>query len=358
MSEYIPPELIPTILARLPSDDVLRCTSVCKSWYDIITSPSFTSSHLKHSSPNQESRLLVKHTNEAEQQFYNLYHDDQTCDKIADLNCQQVKGNFGIVGSFNGLLCLTEFNKKILLWNPSIRKLFILPKPRVIYPSPSIGFSYIPETNDYKIVRVSGDDPLDYQGGDPFLQVEIYELSKNSWHYIDVGDFSYQPVSGRIGSFLNGSLHWVAEVYNGVDFDRLIVSLDMKYEKFGTLMLPSCLGNSISCVTTVFKESLCAVQITDFSCNIWAMNEYGVADSWRMQFKVDTKEHGLSRPLYVRDNGQIVFTNIHRYLVSYDSRSNQVTNIGGCEKKVDPDVTCYMESLVLIKSSTQNQEEV
>jgi F-box interacting protein len=221
----------------------------------------------------------------------------------------------------------------------------MLPEPGVIYRNPAIGFSYIPETNDYKIVRVSGEDQE--------IQVEIYELSKNSWHYVDVGDFSYDLECGHIEGFLNGSLHWVGEDFNGVDFDELIVSLDMKNEKFGSLMLPSCLTKPVHFVST-FKESLCVVEYTGFCYNILVMKEYGVAHSWAMQFKVDRKEHGLSEksePIYVRDNGQIVFTDIHGYLVSYDSTSNQVTNIGECGKKVVPCVTSYMESLVLIKSS-------
>ena len=35
------------ILLRLDAEDLLRCKSVCKSWYSFISSPYFVKAHLK-----------------------------------------------------------------------------------------------------------------------------------------------------------------------------------------------------------------------------------------------------------------------------------------------------------------------
>jgi hypothetical protein len=87
MSDYIPPELLPNILARLSVDDAVRCTSVCKSWYSLITCPSFVSSHLNLSSPYHEPRLLVRYCKYGKFRLsYCLHRDNQTFDEIAKLD--------------------------------------------------------------------------------------------------------------------------------------------------------------------------------------------------------------------------------------------------------------------------------
>ncbi|KAK6134391.1 hypothetical protein DH2020_031880 [Rehmannia glutinosa] len=47
MADYLCEGIIINILHRLPVKTLLRCTSVCKSWYSLITAPEFISSHLK-----------------------------------------------------------------------------------------------------------------------------------------------------------------------------------------------------------------------------------------------------------------------------------------------------------------------
>ncbi|KAI8537350.1 hypothetical protein RHMOL_Rhmol09G0017000 [Rhododendron molle] len=90
-----------------------------------------------------------------------------------------------IIASCNGLLCLfmlsrvrLGYSRVLLLWNPSIKKFKILPKPRFQSRSPyeqAYGFALIPRAKDYKVVRLINDRVE----GSP--KVEICTLSTNSW---------------------------------------------------------------------------------------------------------------------------------------------------------------------------------
>ncbi|KAM7497593.1 hypothetical protein LguiA_022007 [Lonicera macranthoides] len=138
--DYIPPELLIDILTRLPVKTLLRYTSVSKSWHSLITSPSFIATHLNNQRNlnNQTPFLLFRH-------------------------CTQVEANEDpwIVGTCDGLVCLSS-SDIVALWNPSLRKSLILPKPSLqshgLIPRDirtCIGFGIHPVTNDCKIVRLT-----------------------------------------------------------------------------------------------------------------------------------------------------------------------------------------------------------
>ncbi|KAI8006911.1 F-box protein [Camellia lanceoleosa] len=135
MSDYIPRELLIDILTRLPAETLVRSTLVSKSWYSLITSPSFISHHLNRtiSNPNN-THLLLRYCTEdpIEQEYYSLRLDDpitNTFNEYAKLKfpftC--IDPPFGIVGSCNGLICISDdqacYNHEMFLWNPLIRSL-------------------------------------------------------------------------------------------------------------------------------------------------------------------------------------------------------------------------------------------
>ena len=88
-----------------------------------------------------------------------------------------------LVGSCNGLLCLTDSwryslgNNAIYLWNPSIRKYKRLPGTCLSYSDCfELGFVYDFQNNDYKVVRISQPSSK----GMPPLQFEVYTLRLDS----------------------------------------------------------------------------------------------------------------------------------------------------------------------------------
>ena len=48
-------DVVEDILVQLNVNDLLRCKSVCKSWYSLISSPRFVKAHLKTTYVNNDS---------------------------------------------------------------------------------------------------------------------------------------------------------------------------------------------------------------------------------------------------------------------------------------------------------------
>ncbi|KAM7497594.1 hypothetical protein LguiA_022008 [Lonicera macranthoides] len=196
--DYIPPELLIDILTRLPVKTLLQYTRVSKSWHSLITSPSFITTHLNNQRNlnNQTPFLLFWH-------------------------CTEVEANQDprIVGTCDGLVCLSS-SDIVALWNPSLRKSLILPKPSIqshgLIPRDirsCIGFGIHPVTNDYKIVR------LTYLRSDRVLV----------------------PAE----AFLNGVVHWAGRkpkyIFNKScsSLRTVIMSFDMRNDALGFVRLVS-----------------------------------------------------------------------------------------------------------------------
>ncbi|KAK6134423.1 hypothetical protein DH2020_031855 [Rehmannia glutinosa] len=166
MADYLCEGIIINILHRLPVKTLLRCTSVCKSWYSLITAPEFISSHLKFAaaSPFLLLRRCIRNS-----EGYDLFSDDELLTPHAKLEFpfRSINSFLTIVGSCNGVLCLSDdrvyYMHTIILWNPCVKKSIILPKPNPIYNSygtfaQSLGFGFDPVSSDYKVVF--GEMPL------------------------------------------------------------------------------------------------------------------------------------------------------------------------------------------------------
>ncbi|GJU00829.1 probable DNA helicase MCM8 isoform X2 [Tanacetum coccineum] len=173
MSEHVI-DLVEDILLRLDAEDLLRCKSVCKSW---------------------------------------LWH---------------------IVGSSNGLVCVTPVEDQVLVTNPSTREVRKLP------PAPRIpnfvmdrqylcwGFGHDLSTDDYKVV-------MGTTLGKAGTLFRLFSLKSNTWKVI--AQINYKlVVSSRFGFLYNGALHWFMKVCNTKK--RVILSFDLSREEFKEIPKP------------------------------------------------------------------------------------------------------------------------
>ncbi|KAL7185300.1 hypothetical protein ACSBR2_027266 [Camellia fascicularis] len=171
MSDYPPEEVwIHNILSTLPIKTLLRCTSVCKSWYSLITSPSFISTHLNRNKQQDPPLLLLSHCSEhPRKEHFSIHHDNPTLDDYAELDFpfHSVNWYFRIVGSCNGVVCLSDDD-------------------RVTYVEDDDGFDIVPP------------------------EVELYSLSRGCWQSIsDCGVQSIIPErSPQV--YISGAVHWIA----------------------------------------------------------------------------------------------------------------------------------------------------
>ncbi|XP_059663115.1 F-box protein At3g07870-like [Cornus florida] len=361
MSVYVPPDLLIQILRRLPVKSLIRFTSVCKSWYFLITNPNFITTHLNQtiaSNKNQNRPLLLRYYNkDDEKEHYTLRHDDETFSRFLELEfpfkCQL--GYVRIVGSCNGLLCLSDDffanTNGIFLWNPSIRQSLVLPAPNKPE-SPHmfvLGFGVDIATNDYKVVRLvyCKQYPLHYEYPPT---VEIYTVSSGLWRSLGTPGPSYGMVELLWSqAFVNGAVHWIAFNPAGGGHN-LIVSFDMGNEVFSKIMLPDALAgeHQSNLYITVVGECLSVFRYGIGSCCIWVMKEYGVVKSWTELVTVNLPG-ATDRTLGLRKNGEVLLSTTEKILASYDPKTQQIKDLGIQGNRRSLYVDTYMETLVLLK---------
>ncbi|OMP03626.1 hypothetical protein COLO4_10296 [Corchorus olitorius] len=125
MSDYsnLPQELLLEILVRLPVQDLVKSTAVCKSWNSVIKNPNFISTHLgKTISSTNSRRLLLFRLCSMEKrrviEKYSLRLDNENVDEYKQLHFPSNK--FRSVGTCS-LVVGTCNGKAIRLPEPSVR---------------------------------------------------------------------------------------------------------------------------------------------------------------------------------------------------------------------------------------------
>ncbi|XP_050260644.1 putative F-box protein At2g02030 isoform X2 [Quercus robur] len=313
MWDFLPPEILPNILLRLPTKSIVKFTCVCKTWRSLIRSPDFISAHLKLSNCNQPLLLfrfcsdwlkdamfsMERDTHEIE--VYKLYCDNQDFNEHTrfdfPFHTQAHGAPFGVVGTCNGLVCVMGdgFSRRIILWNPCVRMFVELPKPNVTSQwydgcDSSAGFGFDSKTNDYKVVRVVTlrDVWRNGWGASP-PKVEVYSLATGEWSMVTTA----LPCAVRHHDplpFVNGALHWVAlRRTNCNKYHNFITVLDLGDMVFSEIVLPilsddkddedeshirpfiSAYGNSLA---------LCQEGFHTLCVNVWLMKRYADSSSW------------------------------------------------------------------------------
>ncbi|CAI9784365.1 unnamed protein product [Fraxinus pennsylvanica] len=330
MSDFLPEGITINILKRLPIKPLICCMCVSRSWYTLITSPEFIATHLNFAiASNEGSPLLLLRRCIKKTERYDLYCDNLLFDRhfTLDFPFRSINPFFTIIGSCNGLLCLSDdrvfYMNTIIIWNPCVKKSVLLPKPNMVYNSygsfmQSFGFGFDPISKDYKVVRITY---TDFNGRLP--QIELYRLSMGVWEDISHLALKYIIHNRSRQIYINGVTHWIARYLDGND---LILSFDMRDEVFGEMILPARLAkdDSQKCKELViFRESLALVMCDESRVEycVWVMKEYGDVESWTKPFNVNLQDfgRGFMKPLWVRKDGEVLMVTKDGCLVSCDS---------------------------------------
>ncbi|PQQ18687.1 F-box protein CPR30-like [Prunus yedoensis var. nudiflora] len=300
---FFPEEIVREILLRLPAKSLIMCTAVCKSWSFLIKSCNFIDAHLSHKLSFQSNHqivdgcqvfLLENYTKFNLLSYYgdillpnpipNLALPGGGADYITELmNPPILKENtcFDRVQTRNGLICLTctEYDiagGDIFIWNPSIRRYVVLPRPNFIVYLKNYNidhyFGYDSHTNDYKVLRCV----INYS---ELVAVEIYSLARGSWKTLtasvptyfasDTWCFCYWVV-------VNDTLHWV-RTPEKKGKDMVIVSFDISTELFGEIMMPQGVRKPEyrDCNVRISKHkgSVALFVISQTQLHLWVMAE-------------------------------------------------------------------------------------
>ena len=257
-NNHLPDDIVFNILASLPVKSVIRFRCLCKSWDSSITSPNFISTHLKLNNHNHGARLLFLSSTRSsiDTQVICTVTCECTFDLISKIQLPLCLPPTRIVGSINGLLCLSKqyyyvpHSNHVYLWNPSIRKFKMISNTSSIlnttlFHSSATGLGYHSQTNDYKVVRIFCWPRLNQIAVSP-PQAEIYSLSLGSWRRLP-GLFRPGVIFHNIfdsslpAPFVSGALHWLAHVSKSEKEpwqQRCILTFDVNKDKFGLIPLP------------------------------------------------------------------------------------------------------------------------
>ncbi|XP_058006564.1 F-box protein CPR1-like [Hevea brasiliensis] len=374
MSDHLPQELLAEILSRLPVKSILICRCVSKTWYSLITNPSFIDDHLKKTAARNSGLLFFRYSTRElvwpfkENVRYLLYPDESfPANPVEELDCpfKGVKRIVNIVGSCNGVFCLSDdvygkYTEKAALWNPSFRKIVNIPCPNFTFTSygpyiHSLGFGFDSTTDDYKLVRIVYSH---FNFGEIRPFVEIYSLRSRGWRKVD-NNLKYVMLEGSTSAFLNGACHWVAIKEDGIS--EVIVSFALGEEVFGEMEVPDCLVKKyIFMDIAVFDGSLLLVPFMKFTTercfSVWMMKKYGVPGSWTKLFNISHSE-GIRRLVAFRQNGKVLLAKEDGELVFYDPKTEEIsaTEILGNSRSFYLDT--LVESLVLLDEANEFAEE-
>ncbi|GJS33822.1 F-box protein CPR1-like protein [Tanacetum coccineum] len=267
------------VLLRLTVKDVLRCKSVCKSWYSLISSPSFVKLHLKHVCKKEEknNKQLGNRRIALTSRYEKIGRNGSGC-HIPDE--WRNYATLDIEGSSNGLVCISSYDNRLSLTNPSTREFRKLHKPPILPKDGSYaqcyGFGYDSSADDYKLVMT-----ID-QRCDGTL-VQILSLKSNVWKVFGHVNYSFSHDT-EPGILFNGALHWFW--YNANDMEKVsIVSFDLAKEQFKEIPQPDDTRYvwSYDHELGIFEDHLCIfLKRNGRPYGIWVMKNYNVKQSWKL----------------------------------------------------------------------------
>ncbi|XP_026402658.1 F-box/kelch-repeat protein At3g06240-like [Papaver somniferum] len=235
-------EIYLEILLRVPVRSTFTCKCVCKTWFSIISNPSFVKMHLNLTIQRNNPTLMLKGCNDnSEDEFtnavYSIGYDTllspvtDSADDVFELDdpFKPLVNYVNLKGSCNGLLCLGYGNDSeefFCLWNPATKEIKIIPKSPTEYEdvhSEVFDFVYDWKTDDYKLIIL-----VIFEGDKDRCLVDVYSLASNSWRVNKPPPPYMFPFRREIGEIVNGALHWLCKTPDGCS--TLVISLDVSDE--------------------------------------------------------------------------------------------------------------------------------
>ncbi|KAF8030251.1 hypothetical protein BT93_E2639 [Corymbia citriodora subsp. variegata] len=324
MAAGLPVDLVTEILDRLPVKSLLRFRAVSRLWRFMIDSPEFAKSHLSRSFESTANlSLFLRHSS-------SLYFLDlgsvPGVPVVSEMNYPLMcySDQIRVLGSCNGLLCISNAADDVVVWNPSTRKHKFLPYSAVEVRRSSVfsvcvyGFGYDDNKDDYVLLRLVQlvTEPIE-------SEVSIYSLKDNAWRRLP--DMPYSLVYPRkMGVFVCRHLHWIMTQELVSDSANLLVAFDFRFENFKVVDQPKLIDNKLDMDVAVLGGCLClSINDNNMGVDVWIMKEYGLKESWNKLFSIPHSEVarplGFVRPLAYSPNGrQVLVRQDSKNLVWYD----------------------------------------
>ncbi|KAL6971097.1 hypothetical protein U1Q18_030779, partial [Sarracenia purpurea var. burkii] len=351
----LPEEIVAKILLRLPVKSLGRCKCVSKSWLSLISDSFFVKSHLNQAVSDADSGRFRIFTvpfhsidYESPSAFEDVDDDDRDNDALVDLDFLYRKPDefAEIVGSCNGLICLLYATNCFILWNLTTRDSRELPPPPSPSPDNTVkGFGCPSSLGDYMVVQAIP------TGNPNQFTFEIFSLKDNSWRRIE-GPREDILIWEKVGTFLNGALHWLGSSSDFLSEKTRLVSFDLEDLEFQEMSMPyldneSVQFHSLAAINGCLSLLSCA---NDWDVGVWVMKEYGVSASWTRVLVLPRDdfeyfESGYLAPVCFTKNGEVIINVDGMTLVRYSPEEKTTKDLNNFNED-GFEWLVYVESLV------------
>ncbi|XP_055805753.1 F-box protein At3g07870-like [Solanum dulcamara] len=347
-------DIMSEILSRLLIKSIFRCKTVCKLWYNLLTSdPLFLNMYHKRSSSKFPSLLLS--INLSVRLLVELKADDSHPLKRAIVLSPRFhlpSPNLRLIGSCNGFMCLLngwryDLDHSIYISNPLLGEYFEVKLlewekriQRVAY-----AFCFSEASGQYKVLR----SVVRKFDGPQVSELNVYTLGVDEkWRYV-----GQAPVPLR-ESFSNANVNGVVHWMNCRKNDS-IYSFNSWTEEVKSFLAPRCLEISSHLLTLVeLRNCLCLCNSNHSEyVDIWWMKEYGIAESWtKDRILKDSIQPDIRCdrfiPISTWKDGEILMRRDKgTHVVSYNPKENKFDKVrvyGGFS------ATSYMPSFYSLKT--------
>ncbi|CAL5335594.1 unnamed protein product [Camellia sinensis] len=324
---------------------------------------------------------------------YDLYlAEPTTChsnDAVTAISTKFNRSNleFDLVGSINGLLCLSEplYFDPVYICNPIIGEYMTLPKSEIETGFDIVsGFGFDQSTDRYKVIRMLyvtvKDDPTTKNGTVSFrMEGEIYTVG-GSGEWRRIGEVPYPLRARESEAYLNGVLHWLMTDQDiGIETCEFIGAFDVASEEFRSLPPPQTQFSSES-RTSLRRLNLNLGVLGDELCifdnyfsdrmEIWMMKDYEVQSSWTKQYVIkrprslevqqDTRVYFKPLALKLTHNGEILMLYDSVAIVCYNPVGKFFYHLGLFGFPVATNVCkaiVHVGSLVSLRNVAANEGE-
>ncbi|XP_073011241.1 F-box protein At5g10340-like [Typha latifolia] len=342
----IPNDIIFDVLLKLPVKSLLRFKSVCRRWFNEISSPYFANSHLNQGRRSRQLLVIPISERSPSAQTISFYRYSEA-ENVATLMLEKELPGDEIVHllvTYCDGLVLTFSRTNIFLCNPSTGELLTLPKgnpskPLCEWSSDLVGFGLDPSTKRYKVVRMFY-RWFDFKTRDYSIGCEVFEVGSQSWRSTEDPPF---PVNEQYPVVLNNVLHWISEM--DLCSEQAILTFHLHGEKFGVIRPPPVNFGSISVMYLMtdghklfFVEGNWKLNLT---C-IWMLKDEA-SHTWVRMYSFRKEDSKPYIPLEI--HGGEIFLSTTKRLDCYDTRTDKTRTLLAIPKEVDngsPSSKAYM----------------
>ncbi|KAL6548238.1 hypothetical protein OROGR_008659 [Orobanche gracilis] len=313
LAQSLPLDVITSILSRLPVKSVLRFKCVSKTWCSLIESSDFVNLHLSQTRLSMDFPKLVvsqyldasflSATIYAGNHPNNCYYFTELADHpLKQLRQPKIRIIPQILGSCNGILCLSVFDKSsVFLYNPSTRTHHLIPQfsptPNsnpVLSIDPStinmvvFGLGFYSVQRDYRVVRL------------------VETVSCNPWTLL------YREASNNSGAFVREKIYFVYHGKGAPPQRNVIKCFDIHTISFSSLRLPEvCDRCNGSYILREFEGSLSLIgnfgyhdPLVPADCSLfWTLSN---DNFWTMVFNIGPGSPLRSALLFSKAKDQVL----------------------------------------------------